>query len=113
MVHRRAPGLKGVVHGVPDFRRRIRRVAGPSTRARQVREKGFTAEEHPPTMAGDRAECSRCRETFATPDELIVHSIEVHAGEPPAPSTDEPVAGAAGGGETPATGGGLDEETTA
>lgn len=76
--------------------------------------KGFTPGEQPPTMAGDRVECSRCRETFATQDELIVHSIEVHTGDPPAPSATESPGGDADQDGTPAAGGGgLDEQTTA
>lgn len=51
-------------------------------------------------MADGRVECSRCGETFATQDELIVHSIESHVdessgeratdpgGEPGAPTED-------------------------
>lgn len=33
-------------------------------------------------MTQDRVECSRCQETFATHDELVVHSIDAHTGEP-------------------------------
>lgn len=63
-------------------------------------------------MSQDRVECSRCRETFATQDELIVHSIDVHAGEPAAGAG----TGGGGDGRVAATGfdpGYLDEQTAA
>lgn len=31
-------------------------------------------------MAADRVECSRCGETFEDQDQLVYHSIDVHAG---------------------------------
>lgn len=52
-------------------------------------------------MSQDRVECSRCQETFATQDELIVHSIDAHTGEPVAAS---PGGGAAEDGRTAANG---------
>lgn len=39
-------------------------------------------------MSQDRVECSRCQETFATHDELVVHSIDVHTGGPVAAAED-------------------------
>lgn len=63
-------------------------------------------------MGQNRVECSRCQETFATHDELVVHSIDVHTGEP--------VASVRDGGERAGDGGGsgarpgdLDEQTIA
>lgn len=41
-------------------------------------------------MADDGVECSRCGETFATQDDLIVHSIESHVDESPVAPTTEP-----------------------
>lgn len=62
-------------------------------------------------MSQDRVECSRCRETFASQDELIVHSIDAHAGEP-AGSPDGGGIGS-GGGAAGFESSGLDEQTTA
>lgn len=63
-------------------------------------------------MSRDPVECSRCQETFPTRDDLVVHSIETHAGDPPTgspggvPDEDDRVAA----GLVP---GALDEQTTA
>lgn len=62
-------------------------------------------------MSQDRVECSRCRETFATQDELMVHSIDAHTGEPAPGSAGD---GSAEGGQGTTTGvdpGDLDEQT--
>lgn len=46
-------------------------------------------------MDGAGAECSRCGATFDTQDELIVHSMDTHAGidSEPSPATDGAAAG--------------------
>lgn len=63
-------------------------------------------------MSQDRATCSRCQETFATQDELIVHSIEVHAGDAATRSAgaSDGNGGAAASGAEPVV---LDGQTTA
>lgn len=62
-------------------------------------------------MSQDRVECSRCQETFASHDELVVHSIEVHTGEPVAAAEDGGDPGDRGGsGMRP---GDLDAQTVA
>ncbi|WP_255198149.1 hypothetical protein [Halorarius litoreus] len=40
-------------------------------------------------MDGEGAECSRCGATFDTQDELIVHSMDTHAGVDSGAATDE------------------------
>jgi hypothetical protein len=70
-------------------------------------------------MQEERVECSRCGATFASQDDLMVHSIDTHAGvrspaeSKPAPADPDEAHAGNGSGEATATGtaGDLDPET--